>query len=238
MSKSRIDLLNYFYEYVTPNKKQKIEQVSAKRTKHITVALEDMAESKDASGLIRSCECFGIQNVHIIENKSKYKVNRAVGMGSFKWIDLFYYKTPDKSLVGRLSEEDLKDTTNTEKCIETLKKDGYKVVAMSSKAEISIQDLDYNDKLAFLFGSENYGLSDYAIENADIIARVPSYGQTKSYNLSVSGALTVYNAIETLIAKNIDFYIKDEELLELKIRWVKKVIKEGYAKYLEIKFNL
>lgn len=269
MANSKSELLNYLYEFITPNKIQKIDEVSQKRTRHITVALEDIKESKDASAVIRSCDCFGVQNLHIIENDTKYKINPAVAMGAFKWVDIFSYKddiavlmsndtlkrqmmTPEKIEELRLKDklyntskhitvfsnpegEEPTPYSNTKLCINNLRSQGYKVVAVSNKGTKTIEEIDYKDKTALLFGSEESGLSDYALEQADDIVKVPSYGVTQSYNLSVSAALTIYNCIQTLKNSGDDFYIKDEELLALKLNWVKRILKR--ADLLESSFN-
>ena len=237
MNKLRLDLLNYLYGYITENKKVKIEEISKNRTNHITIVLEDIKESKDASAVIRSCDCFGIQKLHIIENENKYKINPAVAMGSFKWVDLFSYKN---NISSKISKNTLKSeinllnvydkidkSENTKICYSNLKSQGYKIIAMSSKGDKTIEELDYQDKMAFVFGSEESGLSEYASLNSDIQAKVPAYGHTQSYNLSVSAAITIYNSIQKLHNSNVNFPLNETELIELKINWVKKILKRG-----------
>jgi len=233
VNKSKKDLINYLYSYITENKKSKIEEISRHRTNFITIVLEDIKESKDASAVIRSCDCFGVQNLHIIENENKYKINPAVAMGSFKWVDLFSYKgnlTSDiskETLKSDIKSINLEKSENTKVCFDFLKSKGYKVVAISKKANLTINELDYNHKMAFVFGSEEKGLSEYALENADYYAKIPFYGETQSYNLSVSAAITIYNSIQNLQKSKNNYYLSEEEVLDLKIRWVKKILKRS-----------
>ncbi|MBC7472740.1 MAG: RNA methyltransferase [Candidatus Sericytochromatia bacterium] len=208
------DLLNYLYEYISENKKNKIKQISANRTPYITVVLEDIEEPKDASAVMRTCECFGVQGISIIENSNKYRINPDVTMGASKWLDIEHYKKSD--------------VNNTELCINNLKEKGYKIVAMiPDKNAKSLEELKLDTKTAFMFGSEINGLTKESLTHADEKISIPMYGFTQSYNLSVSVAITVNAIIDQLIKSNLSWKICDEELLDLQINWVKRVIKKA-----------
>lgn len=212
--KLKQELLNYLLEYISENKRNKIERISQNRTRYLTVVLEDIKEPKDASAVIRTCECFGIQELNIIENNTKYRINPDVVMGASKWIDIHQYKRPEFN--------------NTEECINKLKKCGYRIVALtSSKNTVLTEELDIGQKSALLFGSEENGLSDYAIKNSDLSAKIPMYGFTESYNLSVSVAITVHNLVTKLAVSSCNWKLSNEEILNLKLRWIKKVIKKA-----------
>ena len=108
-------LCEYFSRFVSDHKKEFVEKVLDQRTRHITMVLEDIYQSQNASAVIRTCECMGIQDVHIIENDSKYTVNRRVLKGSYKWVDLIRHKG--------------KSRNNTEACFDMLRANGYKIAA-------------------------------------------------------------------------------------------------------------
>lgn len=67
--------------FVSKNKRDMIEQVLASRTRYLTVALEDIYQTQNASAVVRSCECFGIQDVYVIENRNRFKLNKDVAQG-------------------------------------------------------------------------------------------------------------------------------------------------------------
>src|SRR5262245_57662872 len=105
-------VLHFLSQYVTDNKKQNIEQVLAQRTRYCTIVLEDIYLSQNASAVIRTCECMGLQDVHIIENSAKYSVNRKVLKGADKWMTLHRYRE--------------KKPNQTEACFQKLKDEGYR----------------------------------------------------------------------------------------------------------------
>jgi tRNA (guanosine-2'-O-)-methyltransferase len=204
-------LLEYLYEFITENKKSKIEQVSVNRTNHISVAFENIEDPKDISASLRSCECYGIQNIQIIQSESNYRINPDVAMGSFKWLDIKQYDNHDE-------------------CFDFLRKNDYQIIAMApSKEGISIEELDLSKKSVLFFGSEKDGLSEKITGQADKQVKIPMYGNTESYNISVSVALAVYIMSLRLRNSEIQWKLNEKELLDLKIRWVRKIIKKADA---------
>src|SRR5687767_13632230 len=85
------DLIAYLSQFISENRKKKFDEVIRFRTRHITIALEDIYQPHNASAVLRSCDCFGIQDVHIIENRNAYTVNPDVALGSSKWLSLYKY---------------------------------------------------------------------------------------------------------------------------------------------------
>ena len=88
------EIIDMLSEFVTENKKTQIDRVLSNRTRHVTVVLEDIYQSHNASAVVRTCDCFGIQDLHIIENENSYNINPKVVMGATKWVDMFNYCIP------------------------------------------------------------------------------------------------------------------------------------------------
>src|SRR5688572_2898877 len=148
-------LIGHFSQYVSDHKKEFIEKVLSQRTRHVTVVLEDIYQAQNASAVVRTCECMGLQDIHIIENTSSYQTNTRVLKGSNKWMDLIRYRK--------------KDVDNTEACIQQLKQSGYTIYAADPAEEgVSIHDIDITTrKTAILFGNELHGVSKLALEHCD-----------------------------------------------------------------------
>src|SRR5882672_6982027 len=108
-------LTEHFSQYISDHKKEFIEKVLAERTRYITVVLEDIYQSQNASAVVRTCECLGVQDIHIIENKSRYSVNPKVLKGSNKWVNLIRYKD--------------KVADNAPLCFDALRRNGYRILA-------------------------------------------------------------------------------------------------------------
>ncbi len=206
-------LLEFLSTYISENKKQLFDKIIEYRTRHITVVLEDIYQPHNASAVLRSSDCFGIQDVHIIENRNTYEVNPDVALGSSKWLTLIKYN---------------RSTNNTLEAFETLKKQGYRIVATTPhKNDHSLDDFEINSKTALVFGNELEGLSDIALENADDYVKIPMYGFTESFNISVSAAIIFHHLTEKLRKSSINWKLSDDEILDIKLNWVRSVIKRN-----------
>jgi len=213
-------LLLFLTEFISENKKNKFKEIIRYRTRHITLVLEDIFQPHNASAVLRSCDCFGIQDVHIIENTNKYEVNPDVALGSSKWLSLYKYNALEN---------------NTAACLKSLKDAGYSIVATTPhEEEYTPEDLPLNRKIALVFGTEMEGLSPLALEMADRFVKIPMYGFTESLNISVSAALLIRTLTERLRNSDIEWRIPDEEQEDIRIAWAKSVVKK--AEILEKEF--
>jgi len=207
--KEIIDLLSAF---VTDNKKRQIEKVLEERTKYLTVVLEDIYQSHNASAVVRTCECFGVQDLHIIENLNRYDINPKVVMGATKWVDMYHYCLPD--------------INNSVSCITNLKQKGYRILVTSPDENAqSIDEFNLEGKMAIVFGTEQLGVSDDIMNMADEKVTIPMYGFTESLNISVSAALALNTIKNRLKSSDIDWRLSDVELETIKLEWYKKLVK-------------
>lgn len=200
------------YTLITDAKKEKFDRIANLRTRHLTVAVENIYQEHNASAVMRTCDCFGIQDLHIIEQTNKFTVQREIAMGAGQWVNHYHY-TDEKF--------------PTSKCIRKLKEDGYKIIATTPHAQDqSIHELDVSQPIALLFGTEKKGLSEAALQQADEYVRIPMYGFTESFNISVSAALCLQILRHKLekYSENINWLLSAEEIIDLKIQWCKKII--------------
>ncbi|MDH5602508.1 MAG: RNA methyltransferase [Cyclobacteriaceae bacterium] len=217
-----LEELNYLNNFISEHKSSLMDKVLDQRTRFVTVVLEDIYQSHNASAVLRSCDCFGIQDVHVIENRNRYSVNPTVAMGSSKWVDIFRYNAKDH---------------NTEACLRGLKKEGYSIIATTPESTSqSINDMEMNGKMAIVFGTELTGLSDEALALADSTVKIPMYGFTESFNISVCAALFLNIIRDKLNKSDLDWQLSEEEKISLKLKWCKKVVKRS-NKLLEDYFN-
>jgi len=205
-------LVDKFYEHITDNKKELFDRLIENRTRHVTVVLENLFQPHNASAVLRSCDCFGIQDAHIIENYNKYEVNKEIDMGSSKWLNTYKYKNKEH---------------NTLEAINHLKSKGYKIVATTPHTnDCMIDELPIDQPIALMFGTELGGLTDIALENADAFVKLPMYGFTESYNISVCVALALFSVTERMRKdKTIDWQLSEAEKNEILLDWTKNVVK-------------
>lgn len=208
------DLIKYLSGFITPRRWHNMEKIIRNRTRYITVVLEDIFQPHNASAVIRTCECLGIQDVHIIENKNKYNVNPDVVMGSDKWMTLKKYNY---------------QTFNTPEAINYLRNDGYRIAAtsLSGKAKPLNQFEPDKGKTAIFFGTELTGLTEIVLKQADEHLKIPIYGFTDSYNISVSAAIILYDLVNRLHSSGISWQIPEAEKEEILLQWLKKSIKHS-----------
>ena len=112
-----------------------------------------------------------------------------------------------------------------DECYSSLKKDGFKIyTSQISDDAKDISDLDFTDKVAIVFGNEHRGISKEAAKFADERFLVPMYGMVQSLNVSVSAAITIYEALRQRKLKGM--YTKPNyspmEIEELVSKWGKK----------------
>ena len=208
------ELTEYLSEFITENKRLKIEQVLAMRTRHLTVAVEDVYQPHNASAVVRTCDSFGLQEMHIIENRNKYRISTDVASGSAKWVDLIQHN---------------KEENNTIPCIKYLKSRGYKVIATTPhNNDVPLAELDITSPIALLFGNEQEGLSKEAIESADGFVKIPMFGFTESLNISVSAAICMHALVSKLHTLDEKLWkLSEEEKLEIRLRWIKSIVKRS-----------
>lgn len=206
-------LISYLEDFITVRRKNLFYKIIENRTRYITVVLEDIFQPQNASAVLRTCDCFGIQDVHIIENRNKYTLNPDVSLGSDKWLTLYKYN---------------QQQNNTVTAIQNLKKSGYRIVATTPhKNDVDIQHFDLSKgKIALVFGTELRGLSDDALSMADEFVQIPMYGFTESFNISVSAAIILYHLSTHLHTnESIDWKLNSDDKSEILIQWLKKTIK-------------
>lgn len=214
--------IKYLEQFTTERRKQLFHRIAAKRTNYITVVLEDIFQPHNASAVLRSCDCFGIHNVHIIENRNTYHVNPEVALGSDKWLSITKYKSKRQ---------------NSAQAIDKLKKFGYRIIATTPhRDDIDLEQFDLlQGKFALMFGTELSGLSDTALDMADEYLKIPMHGFTESFNISVSAAIILHFLTHKLRnSTKIKWNLSDAEKNEIILHWLKVTVKDSdriLAKY-------
>ncbi|HAP00199.1 MAG TPA: TrmH family RNA methyltransferase [Fibrobacteres bacterium] len=157
---------------MTEARRALLRDVVSKRTRHFSLVLEDLKDPHNISAVIRTCEVFGLQDVHVINEVNPYRVTRSVLKGSYKWLDIFCHAR-------RLA------------CMEHLHSRGYQIAVASTAATTSLFDLDLSKPTAFYLGSETMGNHPDTLAKADVRFKIPQQGLTESMNVSVCAGVIV-----------------------------------------------
>lgn len=200
-------LLEYLLSFLTERRKNLFDEVISKRTRHFTVVIEDVYQLHNTSAVMRSCDIFGIQDLHVVEEMQVKDIDREIAMGAQKWVDINRHKS-------------------TVECMKTLKDEGYQIIATSPHNDSTLMhDFDVSNKSAFFFGTEKDGLSNEVLSQADGFLKIPMYGFTESLNLSVSAAIILQSVVTKLKTSNIDWELSANEKKEILLQWTKSTIK-------------
>ncbi len=205
-------LTGHLLSFVSPARAERIDRTLADRTRFITVVLEDLYQTHNASAVVRSCECFGVQDIHVIEDSNAFEVNKRIVQGAAKWVTLHRYN-------GR---------EGTRRCLEQLKHSGYRIAAMSVEPGVTpIEKLPLEAPLALCFGSEEPGLTQQARQMADTAATIPMHGFTPSLNLSVSTGIALSHLGDRLRRSDRDWHLETSHRERLRALWLARSIASG-----------
>ncbi len=184
---------------------KRFAQVLRRRQPDLTVVLEHIKNPHNASAILRSCDAFGVQDVHVIREAPSMGVSKTVSSGSHRWLTIHFH-------------------TSTQECLRKLKNEGFKILTTHlTKEAIDVRDYDLTQKVAIVIGSELEGVSEEALELSDANIIVPMVGFVQSFNVSVATALILYEA----------FRQRDEAGFYKRPRMPKELRKEIFRRWVE-----
>lgn len=202
-----LQLLQHLEGFITDNRREKFGHVLAGRTKHFTVATEDVYQLHNTSAVMRSCDVFGIQEVHIVEEVNSKSIDNEIAMGAQKWVDL-------------------KRHHHVKDALKTIKQQGYQIIATTPHTnDCELHEFDVTKKSCFFFGRETEGLSQAVLDAADGYLKIPMAGFTESLNISVSAAIILQHVTTKLKQTDIPWQLTENEKLEKRLDWIKKTVK-------------
>ncbi|MCF0191803.1 MAG: RNA methyltransferase [Marinilabiliaceae bacterium] len=209
------ELIERLRPFVTEERYKLLEKKLSLRTRYMTMVLDNIHHSHNASAVVRTCECMGVQDLHVIENSNRFTISNDIVHGSSKWIDLHLYRNA---------------TDNGPVCISALRQEGYRIVATTPHGEgvTTLPDFDVTrGKFAIIMGSERKGVSKSVLDNADECLTIPMTGYTESLNISVSAAIIMYTLRERIDQLNMPGEIPEELHDDIMVRWLIGSIRSG-----------
>ena len=165
----------------TYKRRQRMAEVASARQAGLVIVLEDIHDPHNVEAALRSCDAFGVYQVHLVFVEEPVFNPRRIGKSSSssanKWIEFTTHHS-------------------TSACIDLLRSNGHTLVATSpNRSAIPLPDAPLNDhRMAIWFGNEHRGLSKIALSAADISLTIPLTGMVRSINVSVAVAITLYEA--------------------------------------------
>lgn len=199
---------------MSENRLERFQDIVQHRTRYISFVIEDIFQAHNSSAVLRSCDCFGIQDVHVIENRNKHLTDKNIALGAGNWVSVHKYNEVENVSLH---------------CINHLKKKGYKIAATTPhKNDFTSDTIPIDQPLAVIFGKEKEGISDTVIAEADYFLKIPMYGFTESLNISVAAAIIAQNLYQRLQKeKPANWRVSPEEQDEIIFEWITKSVKDS-----------
>lgn len=207
MQDARYSILSSF---LTEARRQRFKEVLDQRMGWVTVVTEDLFNPHNISAVLRSCDCFGIQSAHIIEDSNPYRTSPGVSKGAYKWLDIRRH-------------------TDKVHALEKLKSQGYAICCTTPHTDDTTpEEVPLEQPLALVFGSEGPGISDAAKEAADHFIRIPMHGFTESFNISVAAALTLQTITGRVRQRqDLAWRIPEDERVRILGDWAERTVKDA-----------
>jgi len=218
--------LKALYPILTEERKERFEKVLSSRTRHITLVLEDLFQSRNTSAVMRSADGFGLQDIHIIEANNLWSKNRSVSKGASSWLTIHKYRDSDDPVSS---------------CIKNLKSSGYRVVATSPhEGGYTPETLPLDKPVAVILGTEHSGISTSLMSQVDDYVAIPMSGFSESFNVSVASAIIMNRLSARLRQSGTDTGLTEEEKQYLRLQWAYRTVRdpEGILKHYGLEFPI
>ena len=165
--------------FLEPARQARIDAVVASRTRTLTVVMEAFCDPQNVNAVLRTCEAFGIQELHVVEGVMKpYDRNKKISQNADKWLDVRRW-------------------ASTQECLGHLRAEGYAIyVTHLDEGARPLGELPFGGKVALVFGNEHRGVSADALTLADASYLIPMRGFVQSLNVSVAAAISIAIAVE------------------------------------------
>jgi tRNA (guanosine-2'-O-)-methyltransferase len=168
-------IIDALSELTVDVRRARLKSVLEKRLNSVTVVLDHPHDPHNGSAVLRSCDAFGVQQIHIVRGEESFAASRMVSKGSERWIDVIEHRNPDP-------------------VIRHLKASGFRTLVTHPEGRLTPEDLGELDKVALILGNERDGVSPQLSQAADDTVQIPMCGFVESLNVSVSAAILLQAA--------------------------------------------
>lgn len=168
---------------ITPRRLEKMKAVLARRQPDLTLVLSNIHDPHNVSAIYRSCDAFGVKNVHLHYTRTAFPVlGRKSSASARKWVDTVRHKNADE-MFAKLREQD------------------FQVLATSfSDTAKSLWEWDFLRPTAIILGNEHEGVEDDLLARSDGEIYIPMLGMIQSLNVSVAAAVILAEAARQRMA--------------------------------------
>lgn len=164
--------------FILADRQARMRDVASKRTRSITIVLDEIRNVHNISAIIRTADAFGVLDVHLLYKE--FDSSKGVTQGAERWLKIHKHESAEELII-------------------ELKNQGFKIVILAPKDNIQtgnqsvpIFSLPFSEKLALVFGNEKHGVGEAFQKAADYSAYIPMFGFVESLNVSVACAISLF----------------------------------------------
>ena len=183
----------------TSQREERIRGVLERRQPDLTVVLESVHDPHNVSAVLRSCDAIGVLRVHTVYTVEDRPATfgRTTSASASKWIEVVHHDS-------------------IEACYAALRGEEARILTTALRDDsTSLYDVDLSQRVALVFGNEQRGATDEAVDLADGTIYIPMMGMVESLNISVACAVTLYEALRQRLSSG---RYDEPQLTELELR--------------------
>lgn len=192
---------------ITDRRKQRIAEVLGKRQKDLTLVFDNIWDPHNVSAVLRSCDAFGVADVHLYYTTSSWPdLGKKSSASAKKWVRRTRHIDPAG-------------------LVETLHQSGCRILRTGfSETARPVMDFDYTKPTAIILSNEHRGTSPELAELVPDEVYIPMQGMVQSFNVSVAAAIILYEAFKQ--RREAGLYdtpsFSDEEMELLNAQWCER----------------
>jgi tRNA (guanosine-2'-O-)-methyltransferase len=205
-------------DILLPQRVERLKEVLANRVTSITLVLENLHKDYNISAILRTCESFGVQDVHVVPQPGEGKVFRTVTQGCHKWLTIHRHK-------------------DVSSCFKVLKAKGFRILAGGFGGDaLPLEGADFSGSVALVFSNELEGANPEVVEQVDGFFVIPMTGFSRSLNVSVAAGIAIHRVLQFKAGKGEELErIPADEAARLLEEWVKKSVRNADAVLKELR---
>ena len=171
------------------SKRERADKIKGYRCKNLIAVIENPANIKNIGTVVRNVNALGVEKTYIIDPK------RALPND---WHEMRELNSISKTSVSAIKWSFVRRFDSTEDCLAYLQKNRFVSIVTSphvkGKRNAILDEVDYtvHAKLAIWFGNESRGISDLAVEHAEMCVSIPMFGMIESLNLGTTSGIVLY----------------------------------------------
>lgn len=163
--------------FITEERARRIREVLARRQTGFTLVMDNIWDPHNVSAVLRSCDAFGLARVHLYYTTEQWpELGKKSSASAKKWVERICH-TDAAEMLGGFADQ------------------GFQVIRTGfSETARPLHDFDFTRPTAVILSNEHRGAAPELVEQVGQELYIPMQGMVQSLNVSVAGAVILYEA--------------------------------------------